>query len=220
MQREMALKPAPYLFDEIFALDVEPARPAAPAIDQAMLDAAVERARAEGQAAGLAEGRRAAGEAISARTAQAAEKLVVGIGELARSAGAERGRIEAAAVELALTAARRLARTLIAAMPHAEVERMLRDSLADLREVPHVVVRVNEAIADDLRKRIGAIAAETGFDGRIVVLADPEIGEGDGRMDWADGGVVRDSAAIARAIEEAAASYLAHSTARDKDEGR
>lgn len=220
MQREMTLKPAPYLFDEIFALDVEPTRPPAPAIDQAMLDAAVERARAEGHAAGLAEGRRAAGEAIAARTAQAAEKLVAGVGELARSAGSERARIEAAAVELALTAARRLARTLIAAMPHAEVERMLRDSLADLRDVPHVVVRVGEGAADDLRQRIGAIAAETGFEGRIVVLADPEIAEGDGRMDWADGGVVRDSDAIARAIEEAAASYLAHSAARDKDEGQ
>ncbi len=220
MQREMALKPAPYLFDEIFALDVEPTRPAAPAIDQAMLDAAVERARAEGHAAGLAEGRRAASEAIAARTAQAAEKLVTGIGQLATAAGAERERIETAAVELALTAARRLARTLVAAMPHAEVERMLRDSLTDLRDVPHVVVRVSDAIADELRQRIGAIAAQTGFEGRIVVLADPEIGEGDGRMDWADGGVVRDSVAIARAIEEAAASYLAQSAARDKDESR
>lgn len=220
MQRETAVKPAPYLFDEIFALDVEPVRQAAPAIDQAMLDAAVERARAEGHAAGLAEGRRAASEAIAARTARAAETLVAGLDRLVRSAAAERGRIETAAVELALTAAGRLARTLIAAMPHAEVERMLRDSLSDLRDVPHIVVRVSETIADDLRQRIKAIAAQSGFEGRIVVLADPEIGEGDGRIDWADGGIVRDSAAISQAIEQAAASYLAQSAARDQDESR
>ncbi|TCT13410.1 flagellar assembly protein FliH [Tepidamorphus gemmatus] len=220
MQRQTAVKPAPYLFDEIFALDVEPVRPTAPAIDRAMLDAAVERARAEGHAAGLAEGRRAASEAIAAQTARAAETLVAELDRLISSAAAERARIESAAVELALTAAGRLARTLVAAMPHAEVERMLRDSLSDLRDVPHVVVRVSETIADDLRQRIGTIATQSGFEGRIVVLADPEIAEGDGRIDWADGGIVRDSAAISKAIEQAAARYLARSAARDQDENR
>lgn len=209
MASEAALKPAPYLFDEIFAFDVEPLRPPAPGIDEATHEAAVERARAEGHAAGLAEGRRAAAESIAADTARAAERLVAEIATLAQAATDTHRRLHDEAVGLALAAAERLAATLIAAAPRAGIEQMLRDSLSDLRDVPHVVVRVGADAADDLRGRISGLAAETGFQGRIVVLADPEIGPGDGRIDWADGGVVRDSEAVRRSIEESARAYLA-----------
>ncbi len=42
-----------------------------------------------------------------------------------------------------------------------------------------------------------------GFEGRLVILAEPEIALGDCRVEWADGGVIRDRAAIEAAIDDA-----------------
>ena len=49
----------------------------------------------------------------------------------------------------------------------------------------------------------------SGFGGRLVVMGDPEIAPGDCRLEWVDGGVVRDRAAIAAEIDERIAAYLA-----------
>ena len=49
----------------------------------------------------------------------------------------------------------------------------------------------------------------SGFDGRLVVLAEPDIAPGDCRIEWADGGLKRDRAATEAAIEEAVARYVA-----------
>ena len=42
-----------------------------------------------------------------------------------------------------------------------------------------------------------------------MVLAEPDIALGDCRIEWADGGVTRDSAATEAAIDEAVARYVA-----------
>jgi flagellar assembly protein FliH len=41
-----------------------------------------------------------------------------------------------------------------------------------------------------------------------VVLTEPEIAVGDCRIEWADGGVTRDSVAIEAAIDEAVTRYV------------
>ena len=58
-----------------------------------------------------------------------------------------------------------------------------------------------------------AIAEErmkvSGFAGRLIVLGDPEIRMGDGRLEWADGGLVRDINAISSEINTRISAYLA-----------
>ena len=46
------------------------------------------------------------------------------------------------------------------------------------------------------------------FEGRLVVLAEPDIAVGDCRIEWADGGINRDSAAADAAIGAAVAGYV------------
>ena len=48
-----------------------------------------------------------------------------------------------------------------------------------------------------------------GFEGRLVVLAEPEIAPGDCKIEWADGGVVLERAAIEVKISELVGRYLA-----------
>ena len=58
-------------------------------------------------------------------------------------------------------------------------------------------------------KRLEEIARLRGFEGRLVVLAEPDIALGDCRIEWADGGLARDRAATEAAIAEAVERYVA-----------
>ncbi len=71
-----------------------------------------------------------------------------------------------------------------------------------------MVVRVNEALHETARAKLDDIVQRCGFEGRLVVLAEPEIAAGDCRIEWADGGVTRDSAAIEAAIDDAVTRYV------------
>ena len=53
-------------------------------------------------------------------------------------------------------------------------------------------MRVNDTLYDAAREKLEEIARQTGFEGRLVMLAEPDIAEGDCRIEWADGGVTRD----------------------------
>ena len=53
-----------------------------------------------------------------------------------------------------------------------------------------------------------ASPGRSGFEGRLVVLGEPGIALGDCRIEWADGGVNRDTAAAEAAIGEAVARYV------------
>jgi flagellar assembly protein FliH len=53
------------------------------------------------------------------------------------------------------------------------------------------------------------LAKQSGFAGRLVILAEPEIETGDCRLEWADGGVVLERAAIEAKIGELVGRYIA-----------
>jgi flagellar assembly protein FliH len=104
---------------------------------------------------------------------------------------------------------RKLASALIDGEPLVEINALAGDCLRQLIGVPHVVVRINDGIYEQARDRLEALAQAQGFSGRLVILAAPEIPPGDCRIEWADGGVVRDSAAIEAAIADAVERYVA-----------
>ena len=125
-----------------------------------------------------------------------------------------RQRLEAEAVEVAVAVARKLAPELIAREPLAEIAALAADCFRQLVAAPHVVVRVNDALLRDRARRSSTRSrAPRGFEGRLVVLAEPDIALGDCRIEWADGGVTRDRAATEAAIGEAVGRYVAAQTA-------
>ena len=72
-----------------------------------------------------------------------------------------------------------------------------------------MVIRVNDSLHEFARDRINEIAQHRGFEGRLVVLAEPEIAPGDCRIEWADGGLTRDKTATDNLITEQVSRYLA-----------
>lgn len=209
MTTQTATKPALYMFDEVFAIEPAGTQPAPPAVSTAALDKAVAAARKEGHAAGVAEGRRAGEQAVAGRLADSIETLVAATAAIAQRAEADRAGIETMAVELAMAAVGRLAPALVARQPSAELADLLRGCLTGLRDVPHIAIRVAEDLVEPMRAEFDTVAAETGFAGRIVVLGDPDIAPGDGRIDWADGGIIRDMDETRRSIEAAVERFIA-----------
>ena len=58
-------------------------------------------------------------------------------------------------------------------------------------------------------EQIERLAKQSGFEGRLVILAEPEIEAGDCKIEWADGGVVLERAAIEARIDELVGRYIA-----------
>ena len=77
-----------------------------------------------------------------------------------------------------------------------------------LVKTPHVAVRVGPDLYDDAKRRLDEIAAARGFEGRLVVLSDDALAPGDCRIEWADGGVVRDRALTETTINVCVTRYL------------
>jgi len=85
---------------------------------------------------------------------------------------------------------------------------LVSDCFSHLVSTPHLVVRINDQLYDAARERIERLAKQSGFEGRLVILAEPEIDSGDCRIEWADGGVVLERTAIEAKINELVGRYM------------
>jgi len=159
----------------------------APKVSLAELEDARQAALAEGHRLALAE----AQAAVSTRAAAAIEKLVAGIGPLLageEARGIERERQAIAALRVIIAKA---LPALAAREQLGEIEALAKKCLVDAFDEPRIVLRVANDLYEPIRDRLDAIAAASGYAGRIVLLADDALSGGDARIEWADGGVER-----------------------------
>jgi flagellar assembly protein FliH len=191
---------AKYLFDEDFSSGEK-----VPTIT--LVEAERRRADAESLAyrKGFAAGQEQAQSAALAVIADAMERLDKAL------TGIE-ARLETEAVEVAVAVASKLAPELIAREPFAEVSALATESFSHLVKAPHVVVHIGTDIYEMAKAKLDEIAQARGFEGRLAVLSDPGMAPGDCRIEWADGGVARDRAAILATIDDVVARYVAART--------
>lgn len=194
--------PVKFLFEDDFAGSGTPAKPVIPL---AQHEAQLAQAQAEAYRNGLA----AAEAKIEGRTSAACDRIAQGIMALTTGLREIEARLEAESIEVAVAVARKLAPETIAAEPFAEIAALAAGCFRQLVGAPHVVVRVAEPIYEQAHTRLEEIARVQGFDGRLVVLAEPGMALGDCRIEWADGGLARDRAKTEAAISEAVARYVA-----------
>lgn len=175
------------------------------AYSEADLKAARDKAFDQGKAAGLNE----AQASIESRTAQALAK----IGE--RLAAGDPG-LEAAidaikrdAVEAALTVVRKVMPEFSRRRSLDEIESLVTHCLEGVLGEPRVVIRAHDSLLDSLREHIDSLAEHSGYSGKIVLLAEPDMPESDCRVEWADGGAERNSNRVWEEIDGAIARFLA-----------
>ena len=198
--------PAKFLFDMDFsAPDKARERPATPSEIAQKIAAAEARAYRDGFDAG----QREAKAESDRRTALALEEIGVAVKGIATRFSGIEIRMETEAVDVAVAVARKLCSELIAAEPLGEVTALVSDCFSQLVATPHLVVRINDSLYEAAREKIERLAKQSGFEGRLVILAEPEIATGDCRIEWADGGVVLERAAIEVKINELVGRYIA-----------
>lgn len=166
-------------------------------------------ARREGEAAGFAAGELSATARAAKQLTTAAEALAGKAATMAATIDDARKQAIAESVTLAHSVARKLAGGLIARQPTVEIEALIAECLATLNAVPHLVIRCRPELADAVRDIATQRIASSGFTGRLVVMGDPDIALGDARLEWADGGVVRDIRKLSAEIDARIAEYFA-----------
>ena len=197
------MKPsAKYMFDEDFAGGGE--KPTITMVEHERRSADAESiAPRKGFEAGQAQARTEAADSIARALNQIADSM-------ARINGALTGietRLEIEAVQVAV--AGKLAPELVAREPLAELSALAGDAFRHLVTTPQISVHIGTDIFDAAKEKLEEIARQRGFEGRLSVHPDAAIARGDCRIEWADGGVNRDTATTLAAIEDVVGRYIA-----------
>jgi flagellar assembly protein FliH len=206
--------PAKYLFDMDFGSRAE----AKPTITLAEHETRLAEAEAAAYHKGATVAEVQALAESNRLTAAALERVADAFDSLDRALRGIEARLEAEAVEVAVAVARKLSPALIAREPFAEIAALATECFRHLVASPHVVVRVNDALYATTREKLEEIVRASGFEGRLVVLAESEIAPGDCRIEWADGGVNRSRAASEAVIGEAVVRYITARTAANPND--
>jgi flagellar assembly protein FliH len=196
--------PAKFLFDTDFSAPKTRER----AITSAEVAQQIADAEARGYRAGYDAGRHEASVESSRRLALALEEIGRSIDTIARQISGAEARMELEAVDVAVAVARKLCSELMAAEPLTEAMALVSDCFRHLTSTPHIVVRINDQLYDGARHDIERLAKQSGFEGRLVILAEPDIANGDCRIEWADGGVTLERAATEAKIDELVGRYI------------
>jgi flagellar assembly protein FliH len=194
------------MFDMDFAApDKTREKPATPAeIAQKIADA-----EAKAYRDGFDAAQREAKAESDRRAALALEEIGIAIKGIASRFSGIETRMETEAVDVAVAVARKMCSELIAAEPLTEITGLVKDCFSHLVSTPHLVVRISDSLYEEARERIEKLSRQSGFEGRLVILAEPSIPTGDCKIEWADGGVVLERAAIEAKINELVGRYMA-----------
>jgi flagellar assembly protein FliH len=145
-----------------------------------------------------------------ARNAEALERQVAALTISVRAAldqsHAEIETLRDEAARLALAMAKKIATAALAAVPADDVEIALRLAMHQAIGEPRVMLRAAPAVAKILEPRLSDIAQEEGYDGRVIIAADPAMKTGDCRIEWRGGGAERNE----QAIEDAITALISH----------
>jgi flagellar assembly protein FliH len=204
-QEKPGKSPVKFLFDDEFGADGARRRSKLTVAEhETLLANAQEESYRQGFSAAQGEMR----AADQHRIAAAAEMIADAMEMIAHQLVSLEQRLETEAVEVAVSVAQKLAPALIEREPLAEIEKLVVEVFGQLRAAPHVAVRLPKQLVDEASAQLLKLADERGYAGRLVLLPDPELGPDDCRIEWADGGVVRDRTAIENRIAEAVNRYL------------
>lgn len=191
----------------LFETRFEAGAPAPPPPRKHFSAAEVEAARAAGLRDGQAAGRAKALAEIEARTASAVEGLAAGMARTLAGIDARHAAQMREALDTAIETVRRLYPALAARHEVAEIEALLAECVARLPEEPRIAVRVPETLASQIGPRIERALQRTGFQGKVAIVGDPALSDGQSRIEWSDGGVARDPSHVWTEIESIVARY-------------
>lgn len=176
-------------------------RPAEPTFSRADLDAAHAAGLAEGRAAAFAE----AADSSEQRAAAALDLIASQVRELVASRSTLSIKVQRDALAVIRTVIRKIVPALCRKDPLAEIDELVTRVLRDAMDEPRLVLRVCDDLFDPVQQRLAPLAEACGFSGKLVLLADSALADGDCHIEWADGGIERNSQCLLHDIDAALA---------------
>ena len=153
------------------------------------------------RASAQAEGTQAASVRAAENIERTADALVMALRAALDRSHDEIENLRAEAAALALAAAKKIAPAALAALPAGDVENALREAMHQAIGEPRITLRAAPDVTAALEGKVEAIAHEEGYDGRVILAADPAISNADCRIEWRGGGSERSEAAIEAALD-------------------
>src|SRR5690349_3165386 len=158
-QEKPGKSPVKFLFDDEFGAGGTHRRSRLTVAEhETLLAGAQEESYRQGFAAAQAEMR----AADQHRIAAAAEQIADAMEMIAHQIVSIEQRLEAEAVEVAVSVARKLAPALIEREPLAEIEKLVIDVFGQLRAAPHVAIRLPKQLVDEANAHLSKLAEERG----------------------------------------------------------
>lgn len=203
-----------FLFENSFDTVAGPATKAGPtkaAKSRTYTEQDIAAARATAYAEGEAAGHAAALTSIEQTSATVLTAIGAQLSNTTRQITMIRDGILADALEVVETVIRKVIPELAGRNALKEIEKLIGECLQAIYDEPRVVIRSHEQVIAALQKRIDLIGASSGFQGKIVLLADDRLTENDCRVEWADGGAERNLGDVLKQIDVAIETMTAGS---------
>lgn len=186
-----------------FTFDLDLARTSAKTklMEEKDIDLLIAQAREEGYNDGLEAGEQSVVSETNRQIAAAAEKIADRSADFVKTIEHAQQHHLVQSSKLALTIGHKLAAHLIEQDPTPEIVALLEDCLASLGSTAHLVIRCNDQLSDQIKPITEQLAHQAGFDGRLIIMGEPEFAMGDCRIEWSDGGLARNFENLANEID-------------------
>lgn len=185
----------------IFDLDLGQANQKTTVIGEHELDQLLKQAETRGYEKGVHDGENTAANKAATALSNAAQKLANNTAKIAKSSDDLQSQALQQITELSVVVGKKLAANLIARAPLGEIKALISECLHSLENAPHLVIRCHPELADAVEELTKSQMRSSGFAGRLVIMGDPEILLGDARMEWVDGGLIRDLSQMSEEID-------------------
>jgi len=114
------------------------------------------------------------------------------------------------AARLAMAMAKKIAPAALAALPAGDVEAALRQAMHQAVAEPRITLRAAPAVTEVLESRLADIAHQEGYEGRVLIAADPTMTGADCRIEWRGGGAERSESIIEDALSALISRHFSH----------
>lgn len=160
----------------------------------------LEAVKKEAHEAGLAAGRKIGGDELTRHLETLLTHLRGQIDKLVSEADAVRKDQERALREATLAIARKVLPDFVERHGLAEIQAIVSSIVAQMTNEPRLVVRIHEKQFDALNASFKDLIEKQGFTGKLVVLADAQVEANNCLIEWADGGIERNTEALLQFI--------------------
>lgn len=199
-----AASPQKFAFD----LDLGQANQKTTVIGEHELAKLLKQAETRGYEKGVHDGENTEANKNAAALSNAAQKLASNTTKIAKSSDDLQSQTLQYVTELSVSVGKKLAANLIARAPLSEIRALISECLHSLGNAPHLVIRCHPELANAVEDLTKSQMQSSGFTGRLVIMGDPDILLGDAKMEWVDGGLIRDLSQMSEEIDTRVTAFI------------